>query len=123
MAKATDPTAPEAAKKQNDSNRRYTQATARLRVKYAEDFQALLEAVYAEEGATYRRRLTAAEHDAKVAADARAKAAEKMAAALALYPDLTPDEIAAAKAKIDAAAAEKTAPVMDGTVAGGDPVF
>lgn len=89
-------------KKQSDSNRRYTEATRRLREAHADEFQALLEKVYAEEGATYKRRLTAEERAEKQEQERKAAAARKIEALLEQYPDLL-DEGKAPPALVDPA--------------------
>lgn len=73
------------AKTQSDANKRYTRAVAALKAAHGDEFLALLEAEYAKDGLTYKRRMTAEERDAKATADARAKAAAKVAELAAIY--------------------------------------
>lgn len=95
-------------KKQSDSNRRYTMATARLREAHAEEFQAILAQVYQEEGAVYVPRLTPEERAKRDEDARRAKAAEKMASLLAEFPDLAPGD---RSASAESAQGEAIAPL------------
>ena len=85
---------------QSAANKRYTRAVAALKKAHANEFQTLLAAEWTKDGAAYRPRLTPAERDAKTVAEARAKAAEKAVALMATYPDLSEEEILAAKQRL-----------------------
>lgn len=81
-------TAPEKTARDNGPNRRYTEATRRLREAHRQEFQEILTKVWAEDGLEYQPRLTAEER-AEIEADLRRqKAEDKMKKLLAEFPDL-----------------------------------
>jgi len=75
----------EAPKDVDQSSKRYTRAVAALKAAHADEFQALMDAEYAKDGVVRVRRLTPEERDAKTVAEAKAKAAAKVAELRAIY--------------------------------------
>ena len=78
-------------KGQSVANALYTKATAILRGKHESEFEAILDGLYAEQGLTRKRRLSAQERAERKALEKRAKAAEQLKALLAEFPDLASD--------------------------------
>lgn len=74
----------------SNASKHYAAAEKALREAHRDEFEALLAAEYEKAGETRIRRLTPAERDAKIAAEARAKAEAKMQEILQVYPDLAP---------------------------------
>ena len=75
-------------KGQSVANALYTKATAILRGKHESEFEAILDGLYAEQGLTRKRRLSADERAAKEAQEKKAKAAAKIKELLEEHPDL-----------------------------------
>ena len=74
--------------KNDDSSRRYAAAVKALKAAHNAEFLALLEAEYEKDGAVYKRRLTPEERAARDVEEKKAKAAAKIAALQAEFPDL-----------------------------------
>jgi len=83
-------TTTETPKVTSNASKHYAAAEKALREAHKDEFEALLSAQYEAAGETRVRRLTATERHAKMAEEARAKAAAKLQEILNVYPDLTP---------------------------------
>lgn len=77
-----------AEKSQSLANALYTAAQSRLREKYQDEFDTILDGLYEERGLTRKRRLSAEERAEVKREEAKAKAKAKIDALLLEFPDI-----------------------------------
>jgi hypothetical protein len=80
--------APTKAQGKSKAQALYAEAESVLRAKYAEEFDAILDGLYARDGVTRKRRLSAEQRAEVERQEAEAKAAAKIEEMLAKYPSL-----------------------------------
>lgn len=73
-------------------NQLRNQAERHIIEQHREEFDKFAEALYTQNGLSFRRRVSAEERAAKVEADKKAKAKAKLDALLSEYPDLIPGQ-------------------------------
>lgn len=88
--KAVEPTPAAPVKESSAANRRYTEASRRLREKYSEEFYDILAAVWKEDGAEYKPRLSPADRARVKEFERKEKAKAKLEALYTEFPDLRP---------------------------------